>query len=42
MLTGLRRAEDAVKGGRLAIELEPGSSPDGGAAEERIELTVII
>lgn len=36
MLIGLRRAEDAVKIGRLAIELELGSSPDGGASEGRI------
>lgn len=42
MLTGLRRAEDAVKSGRLAIELELGSSPEGSTSEGRISFTVFI
>lgn len=33
-MIGLRRAEEAVKSGRLACELEQGSSPEGGTSEE--------
>lgn len=36
MLIGLMRAEEAVKSGRLAMELELGSSPEGGASDEKI------